>query len=342
MVIVILIVMLAVAFGLSNSLQRPISDPILSLAGTMKAVSEQKNYAIRVLNKSSDEIGQLYDGFNNMLAQIQKRDADLELYAAELLESNEELKAFLYSAAHDLREPLVNIKGFIGELGFALKEINSVVSEESLLSLGDGNRTRFLNAFMKDVPEALGFIDSAVDRMDSLISSLLGLSRVGHRVLKFETIAVSTLVNEVVNSLQQQIREKNVHVVVGVLPDMKADREAMEQIFANLIGNAIKYLAADRPGLVEISGEQNGAEATFRVRDNGRGISRDDMPKLFKMFRRLGKQDVTGEGVGLAFVKTLVRRHGGRIWCESEPDVGSTFGFSIPNDRNAVPRGEQP
>lgn len=329
MVALILIATLAVAYFLSNRLQRPISDPILRLAETMKTVSEQKNYTIRISKQSDDEIGQLFDGFNDMLGQIQKRDFELERYAAEMRESNEELKAFLYSAAHDLREPLVNIKGFTGELGYAVKEISNIVTE-IVPTLAGNNRTRLLAAFLKDVPEALGFIESGVDRMDSLINSLLKLSRVGHQLLRFETVHMEELIREILHSLTPRIREKNIEIRTTVLPDVNADREAMKQIFINLIDNALKFIVSGRQPVVEISGEKSGAETIFRVRDNGRGISKEDMPKLFKMFRRVGAQDLPGEGVGLAFIKTLVRRHSGRIWCESEPGSGTTFSFTIP------------
>jgi signal transduction histidine kinase len=118
-------------------------------------------------------------------------------------------------------------------------------------------------------------------------------------------------------------------VTVAPLPQVVADRTSMEQIMGNLLSNAINYLDRDRPGEIEISGERGQQETTVRVRDNGRGIAEDDMDKVFAPFRRAGRQDRPGEGMGMAYVQALVRRHGGRIWCESELGVGSTFTFTI-------------
>jgi len=98
-----------------------------------------------------------------------------------------------------------------------------------------------------------------------------------------------------------------------------------------LLSNAVKYLEPDRPGEIEITGERRGDETIFCVRDNGRGIAQEDMPKVFMPFRRAGRQDTPGTGIGLGYAEMLVRRHGGRIWCESEYGVGSTFSFSIAN-----------
>jgi len=116
---------------------------------------------------------------------------------------------------------------------------------------------------------------------------------------------------------------------VAPLPQVVADRTSMEQIMGNLLSNAVQYLDRDRPGEVVISGERGQEETAFRVRDNGRGIAEDDMDKVFAPFRRAARQDTAGEGMALAYVQALVRRHGGRIWCESELGVGSTFTFTI-------------
>jgi signal transduction histidine kinase len=331
----IFIIAIVIAYLVSSKLQRVISEPILHLAATMKTVSSEKNYAVRAQAESKDEIGQLFEGFNDMLAQIQKRDSDLGLYAAELRESNKELKAFLYSVAHDLRGPLVNIKGYAGELRHALQEIISVINE-SLPSLSETNRTKLLTAFLKDVPESLGFIESSGSRMNELINAILKLSRLGRQELKTELIQVQTVVQSVLKDLHHVIETCGIKVKVGPLPEIVVDRNSLLMIFGNILDNAVKYLKPGVPGEIEIIAETNSEGTTFAIRDNGRGIPNDEISKVFEMFRRIGKQDVPGEGVGLACVKTLVRRHGGRIWCKSEPGVGSTFSFSIPEGRTAL------
>jgi signal transduction histidine kinase len=118
---------------------------------------------------------------------------------------------------------------------------------------------------------------------------------------------------------------------VGELPEVVADRTSMEQVMGNILGNAVKYMTSQRPAEIEVSGERLAEETVFYVKDNGRGIAEEDMDKVFTPFRRAGSQDVPGEGMGLTYVQTLVRRHDGRIWCESELGAGTTFSFTISN-----------
>jgi signal transduction histidine kinase len=153
-------------------------------------------------------------------------------------------------------------------------------------------------------------------------------------VLKPEPIDMREIVTSILRALAHQIEQRKTVVTIGELPTITADRLAMEQIMGNLLDNALKYLDPVREGRIAILAEQNSEEIVFHISDNGRGIAQEDMDKIFEIFRRAGKQDVPGEGMGLAYVKTLVRRQGGRIWCESEPGKGTTFSFTIP--RSAV------
>jgi signal transduction histidine kinase len=183
------------------------------------------------------------------------------------------------------------------------------------------------------VPEALSFIDASVTRMDHFINALLKLSRLGRRELDLEFINMNILLHDTLETLAHQIEQRQVQVTIGSMPPVMADRTSMEQILGNILNNAIIYLEPDRPGRIEITGERNKDETIFRIRDNGRGIAQEDMDKVFAPFRRAGRQDVPGEGMGLAYVQALVRRHDGRIWCESELGMGTTFTFTIPNHR---------
>ena len=186
-------------------------------------------------------------------------------------------------------------------------------------------------AFMQEIPEALNFINSSVNRMNEFINAILKLSRLGRRELNLEPLDMPALVQSTLETLAHQIEQRGVQVTVDPLPNIVADRTSLEQIFSNILTNAISYLEPNRPGEVEISGDQTERETIFRVRDNGRGIAAEDMSKIFELFRRVGNQNVPGEGMGLAYVRTLLRRYGGRIWCNSEPGVGSVFSFSIPH-----------
>ncbi len=259
-----------------------------------------------------------------------KRDEEkLKVYSEELQEINEELKNFAYIVSHDLRAPLVNIKGFSNELERALREIGPCFQKHFTL-LDQTDREKVGPVLQKDIPEALTFISSSVSRMDSIINSVLKLSRAGRRKLTPEPVIVKELVQTVVNSLAHQIGSHSVAMTTGDLPDVVTDRTALEQIFGNLLDNAVKYLEKGRAGEIEISAEHNSPEVVFHVRDNGRGMAKEDIPRAFEIFRRVGTQDIPGEGMGLAYVKTIVRLLGGRIWCESEPGAGTTFSFSLP------------
>jgi signal transduction histidine kinase len=249
-------------------------------------------------------------------------------YAADLVQANEDLKNFAYIVSHDLRAPLINLKGFSGELRYAYDALKPAI-EIALPQLDEGQRMAVTTAYEKDGPEALEFIETSVERMDRLIGALLQLSRMGRRKLDPEPIDMNSLVRDTLNVLAHEASQDGVQITTTPLPRVTADLTSMQQIMSNLLTNAILYLDPDRPGRIAVSGEKEKGQTTFHVRDNGIGIAQDDMDKVFAPFRRIGKQNVPGEGMGLAYVKTLVQLHGGRIWCESEPGVGTTFSFTI-------------
>lgn len=258
-----------------------------------------------------------------------RAEEKLQRVAADLKESNEEIKSFAYLVSHDLRAPLVNLKGFSSELSRALREL-APLFQSGVVQLEADERSRMEELFQKDVPEALEFIDSSVNRMDRLINAILKFSRLGRQVLKPKKVDTAQLTASILKTLRHQLEQRRTTVIIGALPVVIADRTAMEQIMGNLLDNAVKYLAPDRHGRIEIEAETTAGMVTFHIRDNGRGIAVDDLDKVFEIFRRAGRQDIPGEGMGLAYVKTLVRRLGGSIWCVSQPGVGTAFSFTIP------------
>ena len=266
-----------------------------------------------------------------------RAEEKLQRIAADLKESNEDIRSFAYIVSHDLRAPLVNLKGFSGELGMALQELEPLF-EKGLATFEGEELRRMEELFRIEVPEALDFIGSSVDRMDRLINGILKLSRLGIQDIKPEPVNTAELTMSILRYIAHQLEERNATVSIGALPEVYADRTSMEQIFGNLLDNAVKYLAADRPGHIEIDAETTPEMTIFHLRDNGRGIAEADLERIFEIFRRAGRQDVPGEGVGLAYVKTLVRRQGGKIWCVSRPGEGSTFSFSIPR----TPKSKEP
>jgi PAS domain S-box-containing protein len=282
-----------------------------------------------IWDESGDHIVR-YIGAAQDITDRMRAEEQLERYAAQLAQSNQELRHFTYIVSHDLRAPLLNLKGFAAELRSAM-ELTGPAIKVALPYLAEEQQRAAITALEQDIPEALGFIDSSVTRMDRFINALLQLSRLGRRQLDLEPIDMQALVQAILGSLAHQVEERGAQVIVGSLPQVVADRTSMEQIVGNLLDNAVKYLDPGRPGVIEITAALDGAETAFQVRDNGRGIAPEDMDKIFAPFRRAGQQDVPGEGMGLPYVQALVRLHGGRIVCESELGIGTTFAFTIPN-----------
>lgn len=259
-----------------------------------------------------------------------KRNEDkLQRFAAELAEANKEVKSFANIVAHDLRAPLVNLKGFSRELEQSLDDVKAIV-QSSACHMADVCQNEVVAILERDMPESLNFINSSVDRMDRMIAGLLKLSRMGRRELTYQEVDMGELVNSVTRSFKHQIADKGIELKVDHLPQIDVDYLAMEQIVSNLLDNAIKYLEPGRAGKIEISCVSGETETVFSIRDNGRGIAADELEQVFEIFRRAGSRDVPGEGMGLAYVRTLIRQLGGRVWCESKLGVGTTMFFAVP------------
>lgn len=291
---------------------------VMANVGTQIGLVIERNRAKTALEKARDELE----------IRVRNRTKALRDANRALTNANEEVKIFAYIVSHDLRSPLVNLKGFANELSFQMEIVRSALTDV-LPHLDEKKALEVKTALVDKVPQALRFIKTATERMDRLINSVLKLSRLGHRELIFQPINTNNLVKKVVDSLAHQIEEKEIRVTVNPLPEVDTDLIALEQIFSNILTNAVQYLDPSRPGEIEISAENTEQEITFHIRDNGRGIADEEMHKVFEIFRRAGKQDVAGEGMGLAYVKTLIHRHGGEITCQSKLGVGSTFSFTL-------------
>jgi PAS domain S-box-containing protein len=240
----------------------------------------------------------------------------------------EELRRFAAMVSHDLRAPLINVHGFTKELAQACEALQAVLPT-ALPSLDNAQRAAVTTALEGDIPEALSFIRAGVTRMDRLLEAMVTLSRMGHRPLHLEAVDMEALVQQCLQALAHQLRERQVGVTVGPLPQVHADALAMTQIVSNLLSNAINALVPGRPGELHITAAAGPETTAFHIQDNGRGIAADDIPTVFEVFRRLGPQEAAGEGMGLAYAQTLVRRHGGDVGCQSTPGVGTTFTFTI-------------
>ncbi|MES9883545.1 MAG: transporter substrate-binding domain-containing protein [Sedimenticola sp.] len=246
-----------------------------------------------------------------------------------LATANEEIKSFAYIVSHDLRSPLVNLKGFTSELEYSLKEISEKTAS-IVDKLEPEKRKEVHDLLNDDLPESMRFISTSVDKMDHMLSSILKLSRLGRRVLEFEPIDLHSLCNEILSSLSYIIEQTKTEVVLGNLPVILNDRVVMEQILGNMLDNAVKYLDPNRPGSIVISSKASDSGITLSVKDNGRGIQPHEIEKVFQIFRRGMHQNVAGEGMGLSYVQTLVRAQGGRINFEPAPDFGTVFTIYLP------------
>ena len=247
---------------------------------------------------------------------------------AALTRANDEIQRFAYIVSHDLRAPLVNVMGYTSELEQAGKVIDAAIREAEAERPVSAD---VVTAVREDMPEALGFIRASTEKMDRLINAILKLSREGRRNLAPERLDMTAMAQNIADSVHHQTEASGARIVVESLPPIESDRLSMEQILGNLIDNAVKYLDAGRPGEIVVSGEEvPGGWIVYRVADNGRGVAPRDHERIFELFRRSGKQDRAGEGLGLAFVRNSVRRIGGVIDLESELGKGSTFLLKFP------------
>ncbi|MCB1032205.1 MAG: HAMP domain-containing histidine kinase [Acidobacteria bacterium] len=249
---------------------------------------------------------------------------------AALAATHEELKSFLYTVSHDLRTPLINVKGFSDELRATANELRATLEPYSAL-LPAADREVVERTLSMDLPEAVDFIDSAINRINHFMGALLRLSQEGKRELHMERVDARSLVEEILPNLSYALEQRHGEVAVGRLPWVIADRTSLEQIFSHLLSNAVLYLDPARPGRVEVRGRREEEFVVFEIEDNGRGIAAEELPKVFAPFRRGSHEEVEGEGMGLAYVQALVRRHGGRLWCRSEAGTGSLFCFTLSN-----------
>jgi PAS domain S-box-containing protein len=258
-------------------------------------------------------------------------EADRARLVRELEAKNQELESLLYAASHDLRSPLLNIQGFAEEVEQACKAVTDVVT----VAKDPGSLRTEASAHYEQIDTALQFIRSSTEKMNALINAMLSISRTGRAVLRRERLDMNALLEAVVASLQYQIQEASAEVEIHPLPPCLADADQVNQVFTNLLDNALKYRDASRPLRVTVSGctDPNRQEdrVVYCVEDTGSGIAPEHQPRIWELFHRLNpRADVVGEGVGLTLVRRIVERHNGRVWLESVPGVGSRFYVALP------------
>jgi len=240
--------------------------------------------------------------------QITQLNADLQNRATQLEAANKELEAFSYSVSHDLRAPLRHIDGFV-------KLLNKQAGE----ALDERGR-RYLD-----------IVADSARQMGTLIDDLLVFSRMNRAELRQAKVSSDSLVHEAIGGLQTEINGRTIHWKITPLPEVEADPAMLRQVWVNLIANAVKYSRLRSPAEIEIGCSPGDGEHVFFVRDNGVGFDMQYAHKLFGVFQRLHRaEEFEGTGIGLANVRRIVHRHGGRTWAEGKIDGGATFFFSLP------------
>jgi signal transduction histidine kinase len=299
LVAVVSIVILAVY------LRRSVVRPVRQVARGAERVA-QGDLSTRAPDQRADELGDLGRAFNTMATSLEHSRQVVEARTSELERSNRELDQFAAVTSHDLKEPLQTVTVFAGLLNRDYRD-----------QLDESGRT-FLDSIL-----------ASTDRMRTLIRDLLEFSRVGHGDLQCEEVPAEELIERARDNLAGRIAERGATVTIEELPTVEVDANQLCQVFQNLLSNALKFSDDEAPQ-VHVSATLAERDWQFAVRDNGIGIDPAQAERIFKPFARLGAAK-EGSGIGLAICQKIVEHHGGRIWVDSVPGVGSTFYFTIPN-----------
>jgi signal transduction histidine kinase len=275
----------------------------------------------------------LFEANNSLELRVTERTAKLAETNKELARKNEEVEAFVYAVSHDLRTPLVNLQGFCKELELSCQELREKLLAPRHVRSSTEDEERIQTILTSDIPDSLRYISASTTKFQRLINALLALSRYGRQEYHSEELDLGAVVQSTLDLLHLSIATSGIKVSVAPIPKVYGDVTALGQVFANLIGNAIKYLQPDRPGFIEIGGESEDGNAHCWVRDNGVGLPASAKSRLFQVFQRFHPDHAEGEGMGLAIVRRIVERHGGKIWAEGEEGVGTTFHFTLPGGR---------
>jgi signal transduction histidine kinase len=327
----------------------------LPLGGTLAGNDEIAELDL-VLHQTSERLRRAEGEQAALKEKLEARAEELSRLNDDLRQQTQDNEMFIYSVSHDLRSPLVNLQGFSRELQLSCDELRLTLADAQV---SVQERSRLEQVLDGDVRESLHYLRAAVARSALIIDALLRISRAGRLEYHWQRVEVGRVVERVVKRLQAALAERGAELYLEALPPARGDPDAIEQIFTHLIGNAVNYLHPDRPGRIEIGvlalpqaasadagtdAPPNRAEAatvspthTYYVRDNGLGIPAASMPKMFNAFQRLHGNVAQGDGIGLAVVRRIAERHGGRVWVESVENAGATFFVSLPAQPTRMP-----
>ncbi len=299
-------------------IRKSVVDPLQELSAGAEIIGTGNfDYVVEI--KTNDEVGKLSKAFNSMIERLrasydslQSEIKERKQVEADVKRSNEDLEQFAYVASHDLQEPLRNVA--------------------SCMQLLEGG---YKNKLGPDADQLIHYAIDSVVRMKALINDLLIFSRVGTKGKALEGTNCNEILEETLIRLDSVISASGAVISYDPLPVALVDGTQLLQVFQNLISNAMKFRGGELPK-VHVSAAKSDNEWVFSIRDNGMGIEPHHFDRIFVIFQRLNKRgDYQGTGMGLAIVKKIIERHRGRVWVESESGVGSTFYFTIPNERLA-------
>ena len=268
-----------------------------------------------------------YIAIRTDITERKEWEARLGALARSLEEKNKELETVVYIASHDLRSPLVNIQGFTRELKHTCDELRQSLNKDTF---GPEDRAEALRLLQTDAQEAMSFIMAGVSKIDLLLAGFLRFSRLGRAALNIKPLDMNVLLSNIAQTIEFQLKQAGAALRVEALPECRGDAVQINQVFSNLIDNALKYREASRELVIQISGEKREGRAVYTVRDNGIGIATEHLGKIFEMFHRLNPSATEGEGLGLSIAQKILERQDGKIWVASEAGQGSVFFVSLP------------
>ena len=257
-----------------------------------------------------------------------KAEKERQRLIASLKEKTADMQRFLYIVSHDLRAPLLNIGGFGYELISDISKVSELTAKEELTEQEQQDLEMILN---EALPQSVKYIRSSVEKMDRLLSGLAELSRYGRSELQIQKLNMNALIANVIESFRFAADQAGIEIRVTDLPECWGDNLGINQVFSNIIGNAVKYMDGTRKGLIEVSGWQEETRSVYCVKDNGIGIPDSHKERIFDVFHRVDPTSpIAGEGLGLSAVKNILNKNNGKIWLESEFGQGSTFYIALP------------
>jgi PAS domain S-box-containing protein len=296
-----------------------------------EVVGQRKDGSIFPMDLAVSEVPlanqRLFTGFVRDITERKRAEERLGELAQTLAEKNRELETIVYVASHDLRSPLVNIQGFSKELAMACARLRGRLSASPSQPLPREELRPLLD---EEIPEALEYIQAGVTKIDALLSGFLRYSRLGRAALKIEPLDMNAMLAGIAKAMEYQLQRAGADLRLEPLPDCLGDAIQTNQVFSNLLDNAVKYLDPKRPGCIMVAGQFEQGRAIYTVRDNGIGIAPEHQPKIFEIFHRLNPAAGEGEGLGLTIAQRILERQNGKIWVDAALGQGSAFYVSLP------------